>query len=70
MISRRNFLIGIGGLVTTSFLARARTHLRQAGAPLLLEPKKAEENSLSLRGAYGARWDMGREVSDHAGSDR
>ena len=50
MISRRNFLIGIGGLVTTSFLARARTHLRQAGAPLLLEPKKAEETLFLYEG--------------------
>ena len=43
MISRRSFLLGIGSLVTTSFVARARAHVRESGGPLLLQPKRAEE---------------------------
>ena len=43
MISRRSFLLGIGSLVTTSFVARARVHVRESGSPLLLQPKRAEE---------------------------
>ncbi len=43
MISRRSFLLGIGSLVTTSFVARARAHVRESGSPLLLQPKRAEE---------------------------
>ena len=43
MISRRSFLLGLGSLVTTSFVARARAHVRESGGPLLLQPKRAEE---------------------------
>ena len=43
MISRRSFLLGLGSLVTTSFVARARAHVRESGGPLLLQPKKADE---------------------------
>ena len=43
MISRRSFLLGIGSLVTSSFIARARAHVRESGGPLLLPPKRAEE---------------------------
>jgi len=43
MIFRRSFLLGIGSLVTTSFVARARAHVRESGSPLLLQPKRAEE---------------------------
>ena len=43
MISRRSFLLGIGSLVTISFVTRARTHARESGSPLLLQPKRAEE---------------------------
>ena len=43
MISRRSFLLGIGSLVTTSFVARARGHARESGSPLLLQPKRVEE---------------------------
>ncbi len=43
MISRRSFLLGIGSLVTTSFVARARAHVREIRSPLLLQPKRAEE---------------------------
>jgi hypothetical protein len=35
MISRRSFLIGLGSIVTSSFVVRARTHARIACAPLL-----------------------------------
>jgi hypothetical protein len=43
MFSRRTFLIGLGGLVTSSFLVRARTHVRHAGEPLLLQPSRVEQ---------------------------
>ena len=43
MISRRSFLLGIGSLVTTSFVTRARAHARESGSALLLQPKRAEE---------------------------
>ena len=43
MISRRSFLLGIGSLVTTSFVARAKAHVRESGGPFLLQPKRAEE---------------------------
>src|SRR5215204_3158263 len=43
MISRRSFLLGIGSLVTTAFVSRVRTHVRESGSPLLLQPKRADE---------------------------
>ena len=43
MISRRSFLIGLTGLVTSSFVAQAKTHLIKTGRPMLLQPRKAEE---------------------------
>jgi hypothetical protein len=43
MISRRSFLLGLGGLVTTSFVTRATRHIAARGAPLLLDPGRAEE---------------------------
>ena len=50
MISRRSFLLGIGSLVTSSFVARARAHVRERGSPLLLQPKKAEETLYHYEG--------------------
>jgi hypothetical protein len=52
MISHRSFLLGIGSLVTTSFVARARAHVRERGTPLLLHPKRAEE-TLYLYEGFG-----------------
>ena len=43
MISRRSFLLGIGALVTASFVTRVKAHVLESGCPLLLEPKRAEE---------------------------
>jgi hypothetical protein len=43
MISRRSFLLGLGGLVTTSFVTRTTSHIAAQGAPLLLDPGRAEE---------------------------
>ena len=43
MISRRSFLLGLGGLVTSSFVARAKAHALTTGGPLLLDPGRAEE---------------------------
>ena len=48
--------------MTTSFLASARKHLQQVGAPLLLEPKKAEETFFlyegltKTEGPWGAKY--------------
>ena len=42
MISRRSFLIGLGSIVTSSFVVTARTHARIASAPLLLAPDASE----------------------------
>src|SRR4051812_38090986 len=43
MTSRRSFLLGIGALVSASFVARAKAHVLETARPLLLEPQKAEE---------------------------
>jgi len=44
MISRRSFVLGLGSVVTTSFVARATSHIRSANAPLLLDPGRSEES--------------------------
>ena len=43
MFSRRSFLLGLGGLVTSSFVARAARHIMETDAPLLLDPGRTEE---------------------------
>jgi hypothetical protein len=43
MISRRSFLLGLGGLVTTAFAARAKAHALAEGEPLLLDPGRVEK---------------------------
>ena len=43
MISRRSFLLGIGGLVTAAFAVRAKAHALTEGLPLLLDAKGAEK---------------------------
>ena len=43
MTSRRSFLIGIGALVSASFVTRVKAHVLESARPLLLEPKRAEE---------------------------
>ena len=43
MISRRSFLLGLSGLVTSAFVARAQAHVLETRAPLLLDPGRAEE---------------------------
>jgi len=43
MISRRSFLLGLGGLVTTSFVARAANYIRVTNSPLLLNSGRTEE---------------------------
>src|SRR4051812_27967745 len=37
MISRRSFLIGLGSLVTSAFVARAEAYALEYGTPLLLD---------------------------------
>lgn len=43
MTTRRSFLLGIGALVSATFVTRVRAHVRESARPLLLEPKTAEE---------------------------
>jgi hypothetical protein len=43
MTSRRSFLLGIGALVSASFVTRVKAHVLESARPLLLEPKRAEE---------------------------
>jgi hypothetical protein len=43
MTSRRSFLLGIGALVSASFVTRVKAHVLEIARPLLLEPKRAEE---------------------------
>jgi hypothetical protein len=43
MISRRSFLIGVGGLVTAKFVTRAKDYAVNTAQPLLLNPGRAEE---------------------------
>ena len=43
MTSRRSFLLGIGALVSASFVTRVKAHVLESARPLLLEPKQAEE---------------------------
>lgn len=43
MIERRRFLIGFGSLLTAAFVGEAKAFARKARAPLILEPRKAEE---------------------------
>jgi hypothetical protein len=43
MTSRRSFLLGIGALVSATFVTRVKAHVLETARPLLLEPKRAEE---------------------------
>jgi len=43
MTSRRSFLLGIGALVSASFVTRVKAHVLESARPLLLEPNRAEE---------------------------
>ena len=43
MTTRRSFLLGIGALVSATFVTRVKAHVRESARPLLLEPKRAEE---------------------------
>ena len=43
MTSRRSFLLGIGALVSATFVTRVKAHVLATARPLLLEPKRAEE---------------------------
>ena len=43
MTLRRSFLLGIGALVSASFVTRVKAHVLESARPLLLEPKRAEE---------------------------
>ncbi|MEK0082322.1 hypothetical protein [Benzoatithermus flavus] len=42
-LKRRGFLIGMGGLITSAFVGRAKAHIRARRGPLLVAPAKAEE---------------------------
>ncbi len=43
MVSRRSFLLSLGGLVTTAFVARVKRHIVETQTPLLLKPSRPEE---------------------------
>ena len=49
MTSRRSFLLGIGALVSVSFVTRVKAHVLESARPLLLEPKRAEETLCDAR---------------------
>ena len=42
MISRRSFLLGIGSIVTSAFVTRAKAHLLETRKPLLIRPDRSE----------------------------
>ncbi|MEK0084172.1 hypothetical protein [Benzoatithermus flavus] len=42
-LKRRGFLTGMGGLITSAFVGRAKAHIRARRGPLLVAPAKAEE---------------------------
>jgi hypothetical protein len=43
MVSRRSFLIGLGGILTSGFVTRVCSHVRATSSPLLLDPGRIEE---------------------------
>jgi hypothetical protein len=43
MITRRGFLVGAGGLLTTALFNRFERHLDRTGRPLILAPKRSDE---------------------------
>jgi hypothetical protein len=50
MISRRCFLLGLGGLVTSAFVSRANAHSLSTDGPLLLDSGRAEETLYLYKG--------------------
>jgi hypothetical protein len=55
MISRRSFLLGLTGLVTSAFVTQAKTHIIKTGRPMLLQPRRAEETLYLYEGLCGER---------------
>jgi len=55
MISRRCFLIGLTGLVTSSFVTQAKSHLVKTGRPMLFQPRRAEETLYVYEGFCSER---------------
>jgi hypothetical protein len=43
MITRRSFLLGAGGLLTTAFVTRVQRHVQETARPLLVDPGSADE---------------------------
>ena len=43
MTTRRSFLLGAGGLLTTAFVTRVQRHVRETARPLLLDPGSTDE---------------------------
>ena len=46
MLDRRHFLIGLGSLLTAALVSKATAFSRRTGAPLVLPPAKAPEETL------------------------
>jgi hypothetical protein len=55
MISRRSFLIALTGLVTSSFVTQAKTHLVTKGGPMLLRPTRVEKTLYLYEGLCSER---------------
>jgi hypothetical protein len=59
MLDRRHFLIGAGGLLTASFVNRAKAFSRRSGKPLVLSPARKPEETLYVyrqESDYGGEW--------------
>ena len=61
MLDRRHFLIGAGGLLTASFVNRAKAFSRKSGKPLVLPPARKPEETLyvyrqEIWSDYGGEW--------------
>ena len=53
MITRRSFLLGAGGLLTTAFVTRVQRHVRETARPWLVDPGSADETLLSMTSEAG-----------------
>ncbi len=69
MISRRAFLIGIGGVVTCRFITRAKAHALDTGQPLLIQPARVEETLYLYEGFDDAEGEWGYKYRVSLGPD-
>ncbi len=69
MISRRAFLIGLGSIVTSRFVAQAKAHVHATGQPLLIQPARAEETLYLYEGFGSEEGDWGYRYRASLGPD-